>query len=171
MGGGELLEIEVAATTGKGDLHLTGRLGDWLKESARAGLTYIQTRRETLGLDPEFHTKNDLHIHYPGNALKTDGPSAGMAMTIAMISALTDRPVRSDVAMTGEISLRGRIFPIGGVKEKLLAAHRRNMKLALLPIENGKDLEDVPQLVKDEMEIRLVAHLDEALELIFASNE
>lgn len=169
--GGEVLEIEVATFVGKGDLLLTGRLGDWLKESARAGLSCIRMRVEELGLQADFHTKLDLHIHYPGNALKTDGPSAGVAMACAMISALTQRKIRSDVAITGEISLRGRVLAIGGVKEKMLAAHARGMKLAFLPKENEAKLEELPKYVREEMEIRAVSNIDEVLPYVFVSVE
>ncbi len=169
--GGELLEIEIATFPGKGDIQLTGRLGDWLKESARAGLSCIRMRAGSLGLSDDFVQKFDIHVHYPGNALKTDGPSAGLAMTCAMISAFTDRPLRSDIAMTGEISLRGRVLAIGGVKEKLLAAHARGMKLVFLPLENQSKLEDLPEFVREAMEIRCVSSIDEVLPYIFEEPE
>jgi len=163
--GGELLDIEVAVVPGSGKLILTGRLGDWLKESAQAAFSYIRSRQRSLGLDPEFHEKYDFHIHYPGNSLKTDGPSAGIAMATAMVSALTGHPVRRDIAMTGEISLRGRVLPIGGLKEKTMAAHRRGIKRVLLPVDNAKDIPDIPDTVTDEIEMTTVTHLDEVLSL------
>jgi ATP-dependent Lon protease len=162
--GGEVLEIEVALTPGKGEVHLTGRLGDWLKESARAALTYVRSRAEGLGIEADFFQTHDFHIHYPGNSLKTDGPSAGMAMSIALLSSITGTPVRGDVAMTGEISLRGRVLAIGGLKEKLLAAHRKGMKDALLPFENQKDIEELPSVVKNELRLHLITHIDQAWE-------
>jgi ATP-dependent Lon protease len=118
-----------------------------------------------LGLDPDFHEKYDFHIHYPGNSLKTDGPSAGIAMATAMVSALTGHPVRRDLAMTGEISLRGRVLPLGGLKEKTMAAHRRGIKQVLLPIDNAKDMPDVPETVRADVEMTPVSHLDEVLSL------
>jgi ATP-dependent Lon protease len=163
--GGVLLDIEVAVVPGSGKLILTGRLGDWLKESAQAAFSYIRSRQRSLGLDPEFHEKYDFHIHYPGNSLKTDGPSAGIAMATAMVSALTGHPVRRDIAMTGEISLRGRVLPIGGLKEKSMAAHRRGIKQVLFPVDNNKDLDDVPETVKEELKMTTVTHLDEVLSL------
>jgi len=161
--GGELLNIEVATVPGKGQLILTGRLGDWLKESATAAFTYIRSRAEALRLDPDFHETQDFHVHYPGNALKTDGPSAGISMGTAIVSALTGFPVRSDTAMTGEITLRGRVLPIGGLKEKLLAAHRGGITRVLIPEANRKDLEDVPSHVTEAMEIIPVSHMDRVL--------
>ena len=167
--GGEVLEIEVAITPGKGELLLTGRLGDWLKESARAALTFVRSRASELGLEENFHKEIDIHIHYPGNGLKTDGPSAGMAMAFALISALTKRPFPGNIAMTGEISLRGRILPIGGVKEKMLAAHRRKMTIALLPKANENAIDDLPEIVTSELDIRTVSHIDQAMEIVFDS--
>ncbi len=161
--GGELLNIEVVPLVGKGNLLLTGRLGDWLKESGNAAFTYLRSRAEALGLDPDFHEKTDLHIHYPGNALRTDGPSAGIAMATAMVSAMTGIPVRADTAMTGEITLRGRVLPIGGLKEKVLAAHRGDITRVLVPDENLKDLEDIPQAIKSQVEIIGVGHMDRVL--------
>ena len=153
----------VNAVKGKGKLLLTGRLGDWLKESANAALTYLRTRAEALHLDPDFYETQDLHIHYPGNALKTDGPSAGIAMCTALVSALTQIPVRADTAMTGEISLRGRVLPIGGLKEKVLAAHRGGITRVLIPEDNLKDVEEIPARVRKKVEIIAVSHMDRVL--------
>jgi ATP-dependent Lon protease len=161
--GGELLNIEVAALKGKGKLTLTGRLGDWLKESANAALTYLRTRADALHLEPDFHETTDLHIHYPGNALKTDGPSAGIAMGTALVSALTQIPVRADTAMTGEITLRGRVLPIGGLKEKVLAAHRGGITRVLIPVDNVKDIEEIPERVRQKVQLIPVAHMDRVL--------
>jgi ATP-dependent Lon protease len=161
--GGEVLDIEVAVVPGKGSLILTGRLGDWLKESATAASTYVRSRREALRIDTDLHEGVDVHVHYPGNALRTDGPSAGIAMATALVSALTGIPVRSDLAMTGEISLRGRVLPVGGVKEKLLAAHRRGVTTVLVPDENKGDLQDVPPRVRDALRVVLVGHMDRVL--------
>ena len=161
--GGELLNIEVAVVPGKGKLILTGRLGDWLKESATAGFTYLRSRAEALGLDTDFHEHIDVHVHYPGAILKTDGPSAGIAMAIAMVSAVTGIAVRSDTAMTGEISLRGRVLRIGGLKEKLLAAHRGGITRVLIPEFNYKDLHDVPKRVLETVEVIPVSHMDRVL--------
>ncbi|MCB9672727.1 MAG: endopeptidase La [Alphaproteobacteria bacterium] len=169
--GGELLNIEVAAVKGKGKLILTGRLGDWLKESANAALTYLRTRAEALHLDPDFYETQDLHIHYPGNALKTDGPSAGIAMATALVSALTQIPVRADTAMTGEISLRGRVLPIGGLKEKVLAAHRGGIVRVLIPEDNVKDIEEIPERVRKKVEIIAVSHMDRVLKEALAPDQ
>jgi ATP-dependent Lon protease len=161
--GGELLNIEVATVPGKGKLILTGRLGDWLKESANAAFTYIRSRAAALGLEEDFHETQDVHIHYPGNALRTDGPSAGIAMATAMVSALTGIAVRSDTAMTGEITLRGRVLPIGGLKEKVLAAHRGGITQVLIPEENRKDIEELPPRILQTVEIIPVSHMDRVL--------
>ena len=163
--GGEMLNIEVSLMPGTGKLILTGLLGDWLKESATAGLTYIRSRVAALGLAPDFYEKFDLHIHYPGNGLKADGPSAGIAMATAMVSVLTGIPVRRDIAMTGEISLRGRVLPIGGLKEKALAAHRGGVTRILVPRENESNLSELPRQVTENLEIILVSHVDEVLPL------
>jgi len=162
--GGELLDIEVAVVPGKGKLILTGLLGDWLKESATAGFSYIRSRADSLGLEKDFQEKFDFHVHYPGNSLKTDGQSAGIAMATAMVSALLGRRVRKDIAMTGEITLRGRVLPIGGLKEKTMAAHRSGITRVLVPKQNEKDLQEIPKLVTDKVDIVLVSHLDEVLE-------
>jgi ATP-dependent Lon protease len=161
--GGELLNIEVAAVPGKGQLILTGRLGDWLKESASAAFTYIRSRADALGLEPDFQETQDFHVHYPGNALTTDGPSAGIAMAVSMVSALTGIPVRSDTAMTGEISLRGRVLRIGGLKEKVLAAHRGGITRVIIPDSNRRDLAELPPRVLEQVEIIPVEHMDRVL--------
>jgi ATP-dependent Lon protease len=163
--GGELLNIEVSTVPGSGKLILTGRLGDWLKESATAALTYVRSRAAALGLEPDFHESLDIHIYYPGNALKTDGPSAGIAMATALVSALTGIPVRSDTAMTGEVTLRGRVLPIGGLKEKVLAAHRGKITKILAPAANNRDLDDIPDHVKEATEITTVSHMDRVLKM------
>ena len=163
--GGEVLEIEVAVLPGKGKLTLTGRLGDWIKESGTAAWSYLRARSGRLGLAPDVHETVDLHVHYPGNSLRTDGPSAGIAMATCLASALTGLPVHGDLAMTGEISLRGRVLPIGGLKEKLLAAARRGMRQVLIPAANEKDLADVPAGVREALDIRPVSHMDQVLEL------
>lgn len=161
--GGELLNIEVAAVPGKGQLTLTGLLGESLQESGRAGFTYIRSRAEALGLEADFHETTDLHIHYPGRGGRSDGPSAGIAMATAMVSALTGIPVRADTAMTGEITLRGRVLPIGGLKEKVLAAHRGGITRVIVPDENMKDLDEIPPNVTAEVEIVPVSHMDRVL--------
>jgi ATP-dependent Lon protease len=161
--GGEVLDIEVATVPGKGQLILTGRLGDWLKESATAGFTYLRSRAGALGLSPDFHDQLDFHVHYPGNPLKTDGPSAGIAMTTALVSAITGVPARADTAMTGEVSLRGRVLRIGGLKEKILAAHRAGLRRVLIPEENLPDVEDVPLEILKELEIIGVSQMDRVL--------
>jgi ATP-dependent Lon protease len=161
--GGEMLNIEVSLMPGTGKLILTGLLGDWLKESATAGLSYIRSRVGALGLAPDFHEKFDLHVHYPGNGLKADGPSAGIAMATAMVSVLTGVPVRCDLAMTGEISLRGRVLAIGGLKEKALAAHRGGVRRILIPKDNEQHVAELPKQVVDALEIVLVGHADEVL--------
>ncbi|MCB9682011.1 MAG: endopeptidase La [Alphaproteobacteria bacterium] len=162
--GGELLAIEVAAVPGTGKLITTGRLGEVLKESATAVFTYVRSRAAALHLDADFHDTQDFHIHYPGLPGGVEGPSAGIAMATALVSCLTGIPVRSDTAMTGEITLRGRVLPIGGVKEKLLAAHRGGITRVLVPERNRKDLVDVPEQVRDAMEILFVDHMDRVLQ-------
>jgi len=162
--GGEVLPIEVSVMKGKGKLILTGQLGEVMRESAQAGFSYIRARAEELGIDGEFQEKTDIHIHLPEGAIPKDGPSAGLAMATAVVSALTGRPVRSDVAMTGEITLRGRALPVGGVKEKVLAAHRVGIKTIIMPKENQRDIDDIPANVRKNLEFILVEHMDEVLE-------
>jgi ATP-dependent Lon protease len=161
--GGEILFIEVTKMYGTGKMQLTGQLGDVMKESAHAALSYVRTNAEKYGIAKDFLEKSDIHIHIPAGAMPKDGPSAGVTMFTAIVSLLTAIRVRHDVAMTGEISLRGRVLPIGGVKEKTLAAHRAGIKRVLLPERNKADLEEVPREVRDEMEFVFVDRLDEVL--------
>ncbi|RAH38254.1 endopeptidase La [Halomonas sp. SL1] len=162
--GGELLNIESVVTPGKGRINKTGSLGDVMKESVSAAQTVVRARAESFGIDPERFEKEDLHIHVPEGATPKDGPSAGVAMVTAMISAYTGRPVRCDVAMTGEVNLRGEVMPIGGLKEKLLAARRGGIKTVLIPEENRRDLKEVPDNIKQALDIRPVRWIDEVLE-------
>lgn len=161
--GGELLTVEVTTMPGKGKLFTTGKLGDVMQESAQAALSYVRSRAEKLGLDKEFYQKIDLHIHVPEGAVPKDGPSAGIAIATSIVSALTGKPVRRDVAMTGEITLRGRVLPIGGLKEKILAAHRGSIAYVLIPQENEKDLKEIPETIISTLKIILVDHMDEVL--------
>ena len=161
--GGDILPTEAIVLKGKGQLILTGKLGDVMQESAKAGLTYIRSRSDIMELEDDFYEKNDIHIHVPEGAVPKDGPSAGITMATAMISALTKRKVRSDVAMTGEITLRGNVLPIGGLKEKVLAAYREGMHTIILPKENTRDLEDIPANVRSKLEFVPVEHMDEVL--------
>ena len=161
--GGDVLPTEVSILKGKGNLILTGQLGDVMKESAQAGLSYIRSRVEKLGIEPDFYEKNDIHIHLPEGAIPKDGPSAGITMATAVVSALTGKKVRTDVAMTGEITLRGRVLPIGGLKEKVLAAHRLGIKTIILPKENKRDMDDIPNNIRKQLEFVLVEHMDEVL--------
>lgn len=162
--GGDVLAVEATLLSGKGKVTLTGQLGDVMKESAYAGLSYLRSRSEELNIPEDFHEKMDIHIHVPEGAIPKDGPSAGITMATALASALTNRPVRKDVAMTGEVTLRGRVLAIGGVKEKVLAAHRVGINNIILPKENEKDLEEIPADIKRKLKFHLVEHLDEVLE-------
>lgn len=163
--GGELLKVEVVACKGKGHLALTGQLGDVMKESAQAGYTYIRSRADELGLDKDFYETTDIHIHLPEGAIPKDGPSAGITMATAMISALTGRKVKKNVAMTGEITLSGRVLPVGGIKEKFLAAHRYGVKTIIMPAKNEQDLEELPANVRAKMHFIPVKHMDEVLKI------
>jgi len=163
--GGELLTIEAAVVPGKGKLQHTGQLGEVMQESIQAAMTVVRSRAQVLGLETEFYQKLDVHLHIPEGATPKDGPSAGIGMCTALVSALTRIPVRSDVAMTGEITLRGEVLPIGGLKEKLLAAHRGGIKTVLIPDENRKDLVEIPDNIKGNLEIKPVKWIDEVLAL------
>ncbi len=163
--GGDLLSIEASVVPGKGKLVLTGQLGDVMKESIQAALSVVRARSEMLGIDPDFHSENDIHVHVPEGATPKDGPSAGIAMCTALVSVLTRIPVRAEVAMTGEITLRGRVLPIGGLKEKLLAAHRGGITTVIIPEENRKDLADIPDNITSSLDIHPVRWIDEVLDL------
>jgi ATP-dependent Lon protease len=169
--GGELLQTEVSATPGKGKLQVTGRLGEVMQESANAALSYVRSRAKQLGLTRDFYSKVDLHIHVPEGSTPKDGPSAGITIATAIASALTRVPVRSNVAMTGEITLRGRVLPIGGLKEKMIAAHRGGIDTILIPKENEKDLKEIPANVKRTVEIVMVEHMDEVLATALALDD
>ena len=169
--GGELLAIEASVMEGTGRMVMTGKLGDVMQESVQAALTYIRARAERFGLAKNFYKKIDIHIHVPEGAIPKDGPSAGIAMATSIASVLMKKKVRADLAMTGEITLRGRVLPIGGLKEKILAAHRGNLKTVVIPKDNEKDLAEVPQNVKKALKIVFVEHIDEVLDIAFVKDE
>lgn len=162
--GGELLQTEAAIMPGKGNLVLTGKLGEVMQESAQAALSYVRSRSRQLRLPDDFYEKIDIHIHVPEGAIPKDGPSAGIALATSIVSALTRRPVRRDIAMTGEITLRGRVLPIGGLKEKILAAHRGEVRKVLIPLENKKDIEEIPKKILRKVDLGLVDHMDSVLQ-------
>jgi ATP-dependent Lon protease len=161
--GGDILFIEATRMKGKGEFTLTGQLGDVMKESARIALSFVRSKAAELGIDPDAFAQTDVHVHVPAGATPKDGPSAGVAMTMAIASLLTGRPVRGDVGMTGEVTLRGRVLPIGGVKMKVLAAHRAGLSTVILPKRNERDLEELPEDVKSKMSFVLVDRIDDAL--------
>jgi ATP-dependent Lon protease len=167
--GGDLLTIETAVMTGKGKHNVTGQLGDVMKESIQAALSVVRSRAEVLGIDPEVFEKKDIHVHVPEGAIPKDGPSAGIGMCTALVSALTEIPVRANVAMTGEITLRGEVLPIGGLKEKLLAAHRGGIEIVVIPEENRRDLEEIPENILEDLDIRPVKWIDDVLCLALTS--
>lgn len=169
--GGDTLSIEVTHYPGKGKLILTGKLGDVMRESAQAAFSYIRARSEELGIDPAFHEKYDIHVHVPEGAVPKDGPSAGITMATALISSLTGKAVKKEVAMTGEITLRGRVLPIGGLKEKVLGAHRAGITTIILPEDNAKDITDIPETVREGMTFITVNHLDQVLKYALVGNE
>ena len=163
--GGTLLPIEVALMPGKGNIQLTGSLGEVMQESAKIAITCIRTMSEKYIINNDFYRKNDIHLHAPEGAVPKDGPSAGVTMATAIFSALTNMPVRSNVAMTGEITLRGKVLPIGGLREKSMAAYRNGMKTIIIPYDNIKDLEEVDDVVKEKVEFKPVKHITEVLEI------
>ena len=170
--GGDVMAVEVAVIPGReGRLIMTGHLGEVMKESAQAALTYIRSRATQLGIDPDFYHKYDIHIHVPEGAIPKDGPSAGITMAVALASALSRHPVRRDVAMTGEITLRGRVLPVGGIKEKVIAAHRAGIYEVILPAENEPDLDDIPEHVREQMQFHRVRHMDEVLPIALVRAE
>jgi ATP-dependent Lon protease len=167
--GGEIISIEVAVLDGKGSLQMTGQIGDVMQESGQAALTYVKSRASLLGIDLEVFERMDIHVHMPEGAIPKDGPSAGITLATALISALTGRPVHKEVGMTGEITLRGRVLPIGGLREKVLAAHRAGLKVVLIPEKNLKDLVDVPKKVREDLKILAMQHMDQVLEIALAA--
>ncbi|MDR0476769.1 MAG: AAA family ATPase, partial [Desulfobulbaceae bacterium] len=162
--GGELLQIEATVMPGSGKMTITGKLGDVMQESAQAALTYVRSRAGRLGLEPDFYQKLDIHVHVPEGAIPKDGPSAGITIATTLASVLLKLPVRHELAMTGEITLRGRVLPIGGLTEKLLAAKRGNITHVLIPKDNERDLSDVPERIREKLNVTLVEHMDEVLE-------
>jgi ATP-dependent Lon protease len=162
--GGDIMFIEATQMPGSRGFQLTGQLGDVMRESAQAALSYVRSRADQFDVTPEFFAKHDIHLHVPAGAVPKDGPSAGVTMATALASLLTGRVVRNDLAMTGEITLRGQVLPVGGIKEKMLAAHRAGLKTVILPNRNEKDLEDLPQEVRDSMKFILVEKVDQVFE-------
>jgi len=163
--GGELLTIETASVPGKGKLNYTGSLGDVMKESIQAAMTVVRSRTDKLRINDDFNEKRDIHVHVPEGATPKDGPSAGIGMCTALVSSLTGNPVKADVAMTGEITLRGEVLAIGGLKEKLLAAHRGGIKTVVIPKDNERDLKEIPDNVKEDLSIHPVKWIEEVLEI------
>ncbi len=163
--GGEIMPVEVLILEGKGNLQITGQIGDVMQESAQAALSYLKWHSRDFGLEPEVYEGLDIHIHIPEGAIPKDGPSAGITIATALISAFTERKIHKEVGMTGEITLRGRVLPIGGVREKILAAHRAGLKTVILPERNQKDLVDVPKKVLADLKIVPVTHMDQVLDV------
>ncbi len=165
--GGVMLTVEVSVMKGKGAILLTGQLGDVMKESAQAAISYIRGKASELGVDPSFSSKNDIHIHVPAGATPKDGPSAGITLTTALISALTGRKVRDDTCMTGEITLRGRVLPVGGIKEKILAGVSRGMAQVVIPAQNKKDLEEIPKDLLKRIRVHTARSYEDLLPIVF----
>ncbi|MBI4796187.1 MAG: endopeptidase La, partial [Deltaproteobacteria bacterium] len=168
--GGDILFIEVLRMPGKGRFQLTGQLGEVMKESANAALSYIRARAPFLGIEEDFFDEADLHIHVPAGAIPKDGPSAGLALLVALVSLLSGRPVKKGLAMTGEITLRGHVLPVGGIKNKVLAAHRAGIQEVMLPAKNAVDLEEIPPSIRQELTFTLVEDLDQALKVAFSQS-
>ena len=168
--GGEILKIETVIMPGKGKMQITGKLGDVMQESVKAAKSYIRSKSLDFGIIPPIFEKKDFHIHVPEGATPKDGPSAGIAMVTSIVSAITEIPVNRDVAMTGEVTLRGVVLPIGGLKEKLLAAHRAGIKKVLIPFENKKDLTEIPETIKKNIEIIPVQNVEEVLKIALTKN-
>jgi ATP-dependent Lon protease len=169
--GGDIIFVEATKMRGEKGLTLTGQLGDVMKESAQAALAYVRSKAKGLGIEEDFFEKNDIHIHVPAGAIPKDGPSAGITMFVALTSLLTNKPVRSDVAMTGEITLRGLVLPVGGIKEKVLAGMRAGIRTIILPKKNEKDLEEIPERIRNEMNFKFIQRMDEAIELALRHTE
>ena len=163
--GGDTLQIEVSLTPGKGKLQLTGKLGDVMKESAQTALSYVRSLTDQLGIDPEFFDKHDLHIHVPEGAVPKDGPSAGITIVTGIVSAIMKKPIKREIGMTGEVTLRGRVLPIGGVKEKSLSAHRAGLTTIILPKDNERDIDDIPEGIREQLSFKLVSQAEEVLQL------
>jgi ATP-dependent Lon protease len=168
--GGDIMPVEVLIMEGKGNLQITGQIGDVMQESAQAALSYLKSRSDTLNIDPEIYEQIDIHIHVPEGAIPKDGPSAGITIASALISAFTERPIRKEIGMTGEITLRGNVLPIGGVREKVLAAHRAGLKIVILPEKNAKDLIEVPKKVREDIQIIFVKNMDEVLKVALSTS-
>jgi ATP-dependent Lon protease len=169
--GGDIIFVEATKMRGEKGLTLTGQLGDVMKESAQAALAYVRSKSKELGIEEDFFEKNDIHIHVPAGAIPKDGPSAGITMFVALTSLLTNKPVRSDIAMTGEITLRGLVLPVGGIKEKVLAGMRAGIKTIILPKKNEKDLEEIPEHIRNQMNFKYIQRMDEAIELALKQTE
>jgi ATP-dependent Lon protease len=169
--GGEVLLIEALKMKGKGSMMLTGQLGDVMKESAHAAMSYARAHQEELGIGTDMFEKFDIHVHLPAGAIPKDGPSAGITLTTALVSLLTGTPVRNDIAMTGEVTLQGRVLPVGGIREKCLAALNLGINNVIIPMANAKDLEDIPQVFKDKMNFILAENLDEVFAVAFDKSE
>jgi len=163
--GGDIIFVEATKMRGEKGLTLTGQLGDVMKESAQAALAYVRTKAKELGIEEDFFAKNDIHIHVPAGAIPKDGPSAGITMFVALTSLLTNKPVRNNVAMTGEITLRGLVLPVGGIKEKVLAAARAGIQTIILPKKNEKDLEEIPERIRSQISFKYIERMDEAIDL------
>jgi ATP-dependent Lon protease len=169
--GGDILFIEATRMNGRGKLTLTGQLGDVMRESAQIAHSYVRSKAAELGVDPNRFEKTDVHLHVPAGAVPKDGPSAGVAMAMAMASLFSGHPVRGDVGMTGEVTLRGRVLPVGGIKQKILAAHRAGLTTVILPKRNEKDLEDLPDEVRNTLIFVTVDRIDEALKVVFVTDQ